>query len=542
MKKIHFVLLFYTVLFALVYIFTLNVNYVEGDDAETLLYHLCGRNPAIQGPYAAYNSGFDFVLRIFGSDKEAALRSLAVYISFVFGWLVMCLSAVFIDLSAKDNQGNAKYIFLYLLPFIIPDFIFHSLLVNATNVSFAFALLSLILFMQFFRKGKWAYYVLSILFLALSIPFRWSILTIFPVFFSILILYPERSVFYRIKMAVLHNAATLVLGLMLIDVSGYSLSEVYKTILWGRKYMEDSDRSILSMFATGSAFFTASFVALLLIGLFLKFFRQKKQHVFENIIFILFPIIPFFILGFLPSFKFLITALPMLLAVSFTGYAFLSKYKILNGIFIATLILSWVIGIQINATGTAAGPGFEQGFAGKISKTAISEKNVDTRIKIKKIRLAFGDGFYMPMSEGPRPLYGYLYVIFGGSWKNNIDAFTKERAKAENILKRDNRFTILQDRRTAYIECDLYNQGYHTSTSFRHDEKENLEYRDFYRTNDTIRLFVIPDTVNKIDFAKDFIATHAHVVFRSSYSSIILSILGNDSTLQAIGPYTIVKN
>ena len=212
MKKIHFVLLFYTVLFALVYIFTLNLNYVEGDDATTVLYHLCGRNHNIQKPYAPYNSGFDYLLH-FSQANEPILRSIAIHLSFFFGWLVMCLSAIFLDVAFSDKSSKAKYIFLYLLPFIIPDFIFHSLIVNSANISFAFALLSIIFFMLFFKKGSWKYFVISILFLGIAIPFRWSILTIFPVFYSLQLLYNEKSFFYRIKMTIVHNALALALGL-----------------------------------------------------------------------------------------------------------------------------------------------------------------------------------------------------------------------------------------------------------------------------------------------------------------------------------------
>jgi hypothetical protein len=541
MKKIHFVLLFYTLLFALVYIFTLNVNYVEGDDATTVLYHLCGRNPSIQKPYAPYNSGFDYVLH-FSQASEPLLRSLAIHLSFFFGWLVMCLSAIFLDIAFSEKPSNEKYVFLYLLPFIIPDFIFHSLIVNSVNISFTFALLSILFFMQFFKKGSWKYFVLSVLFLGISVPFRWSILTIFPVFYSLLLLWNEKSFFYRIKMTILHNVLALVLGIVCIDVSGYDSLEVFNTILSGKKYMEDSDRSVLTMFAMGVAFFTVSFVGLMIIGLFLKFYKQKKQQLLENATFLILPIIPFFILGLIPSFKFLISVLPILLIIAMNGYIFVAKHKILHGVFLTTLALSWFIGVHIDASGTTAGPGFEMKLDGKLSKNKMNENNIDERVKINKVSLAFGEGFYMPMLEGPRPLYGFYHVIFGGGWKRNIQEFTDERMKALNILTTKKGYTFMQERKTAYMQCDLFRIGYKTSKPFVYDAKQNLEYRDFYNDKDTIRMYVITDKVIKIDFAKEYIRTHDKVLLRSSYSSIILGIMSQDSSLTALGPYTVLKN
>ena len=306
--------------------------------------------------------------------------------------------------------------------------------------------------------------------------------------------------------------------------------------------MEGTDRSVLTIFAMSVAFFTVSFVGILAIGLFSNFYKQKKQQLLENAAFLILPIIPFFIIGLVPSFKFLITIIPILLMIAMTGYLFVAKHRILHGVFLFTLALSWLIGVHINASGTTAGPGFEMKVDGKLSKNKINENNIDNRVKINKISLAFGGGFYMPMLEGPRPLYGFYHVIFGGGWKKSIQELTDERKKALDILTSRKGYAFLQENKTAYMQCDLFRIGYRTSMPFAYDAKQNLEYRDFYNDKDTIRMFVITDKVSKIDFAKEYIRTHNKVLLRSSYSSIILGIMNEDPSLTVLGPYTVMKN
>jgi hypothetical protein len=542
MKKIHIVLLSYTVLFLLVGLFTLNLNYVEGDDASTILYHLCGRNAEIQKPYGAYNSGLDYLLQISGLTDEPSLRSFAVLASFVSGWLVLCFSAIFIDLFFENKPEKARFVFLLLLPFIIPDFIFHSLIVNATNISFAFAMPGVIFYLLYLRKNQWKHFILSIIFMAIAIPFRWSILTIFPLFYGLLLICGHgEGLLKKFIFTGLHNAITLVLGIILIGISGYDFQSVYNTIIWGSNSVENFELSMVSIFATLSPFLTASFAMLLAFGLWAGIYKKNKIEILKNGAFIFLSALPYFILGFFPSFKFFMTMIPMLLVVAAAGYFYLSEFKFFKAALMLAIFLPWFIGIKVDATGTTAGPGFEQSIAGKIQKNAsFNEKNADARIKIKSARPYFGGGFYIPTLEGPRPLFGYFYVIFTG-WKKNIQAFTDERETAISLLKKDKNYIYIQDRRTAYMQCDFFKHGYKTSTNFMIDDKRQLEYRDFSNGNDTIRMYVIPDNVSKIDVAKTFLAENNKVIFRSSYSSIILGIVQENNGYRVLGPFTVVK-
>jgi hypothetical protein len=536
-KKIHIVLLFYTALFLLVYLLALNVNYVEGDDATTVLYHLCGRNAQIQPPYAAYNSGFDFLLRAAG-NPETSLRHVAVLASFIGGWLSLCLVALLIDGLASDKPARMRFGFLLALPFLIPDFIFHSLIVNSVNISFAFALAGLILFVRFWSDKRWWVFLVSALLLGLAIPFRWSMLTIFPVFYAIVIYRNRGSLFRALAVTALHSALALCLGIFFIYLSGYGPKAIVSTIFWGRNFMSASDRSVTGLVATGSAFFTIPFLLVLAVG----FARRKTVREWLRFAaLLLLPAMPYFVLGFFPSFKYMISVVPVLLLIALDGYASVCGNRYLRTAFYLSIIGIWLVGIRVYATGTTAGPGFGQTIEGKVTQSEINEKNADRRVHVKSAAPTFGGGFYMPTPEGPRPLFGYFSVIFGGGWKGEIQAFTDERDADFDLIGRDPRPMLLQDRRTAFMQCDLFRRGYVAGKPFQPDAKTGFEYRDFVGPEDTIRLYVIPDGVPKNEVARQFIREHHGVLLRSSYSSTTLSVMQTEKDLKIIGPYSVFK-
>jgi len=541
MKKIHIVLAFYAFLYIVLYFLTLNTNYVEGDDAATILYHLCGKDWNIQRPYAGYNSGFDALLAITNLHTEVALRNFAFLISFFFGFVALSLCALFIEMLFAKQTSNYKYYFMALLPFIIPDFIFHSLVVNSTNISFALAFGGVLCYVLFLQRNQWFYYIISIIFLALSIPFRWSIVAIFPLYFSVILLYQNKTLFQSILLTIVHNILALAIGITFIFATGYDWGRISYELHRIMSYLGDNEKSVLSLFAAGSALFTASFVLVLLFGLY-AILRFKKQNRLRNAAFVILPTIPFIILGFYPLFKFLMPLLPILLIVAYFGYLFISKYKYLHLAFLATILLSWFVGIKIYADGTFSGPGFELSTNEKTTATSvITEKNTDTRIKIKKITPTFDGGFYLPMPEGPRPLYGYFHVIFGGEWKKNIDNFTNDRTKIITLLEKKQGYLYFQDGKNFYLPCDLYKKGYYTKTDFKKFD-DNFLYRDFFKNNDTIRIFAIDENKPKAEVAKKFIHDNPKVIFRSSYSSLILSMSQQNQNLKLIGPFTIIKN
>jgi len=550
MKNIYYIFGFYFLLFVYLYFFTLNFNYVEGDDASTILYHLCGRNAQIQQPYASYNSGLDFLLEISRLHSEVSLRTFAVLVSFVSGFLVLFLFAVFLDVFFDGSERvttKNKFYFYFLLPFIVPDIIFHSLIINSAYISFVFLLGSLIMFIRFLKTNRNLFLYISTVLFAIAIPFRWTMLIALPLYMGFALYYhPIQNyskntllLFFKIVAA---NIVGVILALFFIYITGYNLVDFYNTVVSTTQYIENSEKSALVYVSTASAFLTPSLLFLVFLGCIGIYQQNKKRSKYglSMLALVVLSISPCFVVGFFPSYKFLITLLPMLLIVMGIGFDYLSDKKPLLVMFLLLVIAPWFIGIQLDAKGTFCGPGFElntQKTEGSISQ----QENPDQRVKIDGVNLKLDSGFYLPMLEGPRPLYGYFYVLLGNGWNNQINLFTQERQKTLEILIKNKNVVYIQARKTAYLQCDFYRYGLSTQTDFI--EGKNILYRNFKNKNTLITMYVVPDNCSKTEWIESYFKTATNaVIYSSSYSNEILKLQENkENKIEVLGPFTVIK-
>ena len=104
--KNKFIYIYYVIVYFLISFFTLKFNYVDGDDASTIVYHALGRRESIQSPYSMYHSMFDTFLSTFSSINETALRIISISISFVFSFLVLVLITYLVKIKLKDIFKN----------------------------------------------------------------------------------------------------------------------------------------------------------------------------------------------------------------------------------------------------------------------------------------------------------------------------------------------------------------------------------------------------------------------------------------------------
>ncbi|MBW7846033.1 MAG: hypothetical protein H3C45_10420, partial [Bacteroidia bacterium] len=492
-KYIMYYAVFCTAIYGILAIVFLSTNYVEGDDASTVLYHLMGRDKGIQMPYSAYHSGFDFILSFISPD-EVILRSFATIVSFIFGGLVLFLSGV---LLFKLEILNPKMLlnYLLLLPFIIPEFIFSSGLYNPTSIGFTFILLSTFSLLKYIQtKHIKHFFVFTILF-SFGIPFRWSLVFYLPVYLAIFILkYSYKPPIKQLLIFAAFCIMAICLAFCTIAITGYTPINIVQTYLWGKGYIENTERSILSIFANAVSYYTIPFVFCLIAGT----YGIIKKRVISNKFWLLLilTISPFFIMGFHTSFKYSITYMPILLLIGAIGYEQLMSKKMLKYSLTLSIAFIWFIGIKLNSSKLAYGPG----FSNKI--TIYADKNInnnpDRRIDKGKIQASLAGGLLMPTAEGPRPLLGYFYVVFGGEYKKYINEQEKKRLNLIKIVK-ENDATLFQDRRTSYLQCDLYRLGYKSSAF---DFNGQYSFRNFInnKSNDTLILNVIPDEVNKAEW------------------------------------------
>lgn len=550
MKRTKYVIVFYFLIFLYFYFFTLNFNYVEGDDASTILYHLCGRNLQIQYPYAAYNSGIDFLIKTLNIQGEESLRTFAILVSFISGFLILSLLVLFLDAFFDRNEFvNSRYkTYLYLfIPFIIPDIIFHSLIVNSAYIGFVFFAGSLLLFIKFLKTNQIFILALSTLLFAIAIPFRWTLFVSLPVYIGLalyynLVDYNSKKTWLLLYKIAIANLLGVFLAILFIYVTGYDLQGIYNTIISCNNYLKNIEVSLFSIFAIGSAFLTPALLFLVLLSFFkiYELNQVNNKYMISIVSLVLLSISPFFIFGFSSSFKFLITLLPILLIIMVLGFDYLIKRKWLFIIFLILVASPWFIGIQINAKGTFCGPGFELNKKNNDSNKSL-ENNPDKRIQIEGVHLRFDSGFYLPMLEGPRPFYGYFYVLFGNGWKNQIDLFTNEREKIFKVLMQNKNIVYIQDRRTAYFQCDLFRKGFVTQTDFI--DNDSILFRKYKNKEQSINIYVIPDNYSKVEWISNYLKTAKNtVIYRSSYSNEILKLYyNNENHIDVLGPFTAIK-
>jgi hypothetical protein len=520
MKKTYIFYLF--VILFLVY-FTVSINYVEGDDASTILYHLIGRDSNLQEPYAKYNSGIDYLLSFIDNQEENKLKLFAFCISFFFSTIILFLFVELFKTICLIKKEKLNYSFFIFLPLIMPEILFNTLVINSSNISYFFSILSLIFFLKSlnivcFKNYINPYFFFSIICFGIALPFRWSIVMFLPVFFCFHYFLFEHNLIKIIKINFFHIALSLIVGFSFIYLTGYKLDDFFQTIIWGKSYSENKEISFQVIFATGSAFLTPIVIVLLIIGVVKYIFIDKL--VLKNIIFFIFPLTPFFILGFFPSYKFLFPIFPLVLFVLYTGYnyVFLSKKKITVVFVSIGVILIWFVGVQISDNKYAYGNSFEFKNPNKLSQEYISHK------KNKTVDLNFDGGTFMPTLEGGRPLYGYFYV-FKYQWKKVIKAQQMVLNSIVNTLDINGDIILIQDRKTAFLQCTLFQLGYKTQMPFKSFSKEFL-YRDFYKQNKIIRLYAIKDNTirTRVQIANEYLLSDKKVIFRSSYSSLIRDI------------------
>ena len=200
---------------------------------------------------------------------------------------------------------------------------------------------------------------LSTLLFAIAIPFRWTLLVSLPIYmgfalyFNPVDYYSKQTWFLLFKIA-MANLLGVFLAILFIYVTGYDLQGIYNTIISSNNYLDNSQRSVLSILATGSAFITPALLFLLFLGVFkiYELNKENNKYLISIVSLVLLSISPFFIFGFFPSFKFLITLFPMLLIITVLGFDYLRKRKWLIIIFLMLVASPWFIGIQMDVKGT----------------------------------------------------------------------------------------------------------------------------------------------------------------------------------------------
>lgn len=518
--KIKIVYSFYILLFFFLYVFALNFNYIEGDDARTILYHVFGRDADFQPPYSPYHSMLDTVLSLIKTTNETVLRTFAIFLSFLFGLLSLIFMAKILAEKFVDKKAQLVSV-LVLIPFIIPDILFNSFIINPTIISFAIILLSHIFLLKYLKNNKIFYFILSVIFFGFGVSFRWSNGFYLFVLFGYFILndtliLKELVSYKRLKKSLVLFPFYVISVIVFIQISGYSIIDIFKVFAYGTSYMDDKEHSLLSLASAAIPFVTPALVLLFLMGM----VYCIRTRLYMPIALLILALVPYVVLGIVPIYKYVITVVVPLLVILIYGYLSITNKALKIGIYLI-IFIPWFFGIQIESN-SAWGPGFE---VKAIQNNDINAKNFnpDKSTSIEHVKVVFGSGMAVPTSEGPRCLYGFGQVVFK-NWNRFLSDNNLERELAVNYAI-ENNCNILQDVNHSFIASKLCEQGYDTKDRLNASNNMGV-HRTFTKNSSQVSIDVLENkkALFNRELMEAYLIKNKQVVVYSSYTNIITKL------------------
>lgn len=512
---------YYFAIYVFLSVFTLCYIFIEGDDALTVMYHIMGRNSELQLPYSSYHSMFDSLLSFIDAQNEPLIRGFGIFISFLGGLISLCLIAHIVFLKNGSSHKNSFY-GLLLLPFIIPEVLFSSLLINPSLISISFLLISHVYLLKFLKQKNWVHLVLSVLLFGLGTSFRWSCGFYLFILFGEFILAHSKS--FKDALSKIVSVKTVLIFLsyissviMFVYVSGYTPIDVYNTFSEGSAYMGQQGFSLLSYGAVAITFLTPALLLLLIVGIYFNL----KLKLYKNTILFLVGLLPYFVIGLYPSYKYMITIIVPLTLLIISGLKII-RCKLGKVLVFCVMFIPWLIGFQIDSN-SAWGPGFELKNSIDSNRGINADFNPDKSININTINFGFKSGMALPTLEGPRPLFGFLYCL-SKDWKQLFNDIDLNRNKALNYAI-ENNLDILQDVPHAYLTTKIIGMEYMT----KHQSNRRVgvnKVREFINDRDTVTFFVLKNKLNlfETEKIKRLKLNKSEVVVYSLYTNIIAKL------------------
>lgn len=485
-------------LFIIVYAFALTYVYVEGDDACTVAYHALGRNLDFQQPYSPYHGMVDFVLKFFPAN-EPFLRYFSITLSAFSALLFVVLSMRLVSVWLPADSQKSLIFFIPILPIIAPELLFFGLIYMPSVVAMSLILIGHLMARRSFQGPGQNYvtFFLSLALYGLGASFRWDVAVYgIVIFVDILFIVLKKGQWNAPNLLKLGiwSALSIMSVLLFIYISGYPPAKIIETITWAKKYLGAKQVSYFKRIGVIISLITPAFLLCFVLGIIRMGFEKKWPYLLVALV----GFLPKLYLGvsFLP--KALIMVLPGVFLILYYGFDLIfdksSKYfNYFDGkvplpkiLFFLALVLPWFIGIKIDAGNTSRGPGFEVSY--KESPDYDRNAALDNKVSLDKIKIGLKAGFPIPTPEGPRPVWGYGGVFFGGEWRALVTKKNKERDMVINLSQKEN-LPILQNNDYCILLVNLLRDGYKEKNPvFTHDL---YKARAFEKGNTTIELFSI---------------------------------------------------
>ena len=546
------------ILFGTVYAFALTFVYIEGDDASSVVYHAMGRNRALQPPYSAYHGMMDIFLGLLPSN-EVIVRHTAMAMTAIAAALMVILIGILIFSWLPFESGWRISACMILLLICSPEIFYMGLVYTPSLVAMSLVLAAHVMIrsscLRKFRSEldesrSATIFLLSAVLFGVGVACRWDVgvYLLFVAADLLLIRRPAGGSRAGWRISAAWCSAAFAASLAAILVSGHGIVDIRSTLELAKKEVSSSD----SWFATIGAYqtlFTPGFGAFFLIGV-VFLFRKSRRSLLLIAVGVL-SVAPYF---FSREPKMILPALPALWLAVAAGINVIfqmprDKFRWAMPILILLSLTPWVIGLRVNSAETAWGPGFEvktgDRSAAANTSTILTNRVDERTVGVGKIRLGPTGGFAIPTPEGPRPLGGHFWVLFGGKWRELASELAAERERVVAVST-EKRYNILQDSGNSYIVAELLEKGYMT-TNEKGTHAGNGVYGRVFTSSAGPPLTLQTLQVRKRLFEKTQLAELqklnpvGKVMLYSGYTSTITKIaeVAPDS-LEILGPFSAI--
>jgi len=540
--------------FAIVYACSLTFVYIEGDDAASVAFHALGRDPALQPPYSPYHGMMDLILGLLPA-QEATVRYAAISISAISAVLAMVLMVRLIsELIPGIDELHLSLISIFIL-LCVPEVFYLSMVYTPSVVAMSFVLAAHLLIRGGVRRLlessiKYRQFIVVFAFSALlfgaGVACRWDIgvyLLFILADLSLGITVHAVST-QLVKVCMLWGAAAIISSIIAIAITGSGIYDIQFALNLARSEIVSRD----SWFATVGAyqtFFTPAFGIFFAAGVGALVFNKRRLG-FVVVLGIL-PVMPYL---FSREPKMLLPAFPAFFLAIAAGVELIwfwrSNDLVRHWIRIplaVVMLAPWLIGIQLNSSDTSWGPGFDARTIASdlvIGESAVtaSDRVGDRTVSVGRLDIGLADGFAIPTPEGPRPVGGHAFVLFGGKWRQLAIKFDDERRVVAELAFSEG-LTIVQDEGNSNLVTKLLEMGFVTTDGRVANSINGINQRRFFnKSGRSVDLLVLQ--VRKSLYEKDQIeeilklSRGQRVILHSGYTSTLRRVF--DTAPESVNP------
>ncbi len=508
-------------LFAIIFLLADTPEYIEGDDAVSISYHLFGHDADFQPPYTPRQGMMDVVFGFLPAE-EALLRSMAVFVSNIAAVTLFILILALVFEWLPDITSQQKLIATVIVLFASPEFFYLGLLYNPTLIAMSLILAAHLLIRHtvsryaraaFPTTGMLAGLAVSLILFGLGVSFRWNVIV-----YGVVIVadvfsgnpFRGRGILFtlrqRIVFVTVWGGLALAASLAMIYASGYTLHTIIdelKLIGVVARQTGSAQQTIPTInIRTGltlmSLITPAAFV-LSVVG-FVRLVRQRDAALLLVVLVSGLGVLPIVPSG-VP--KFLITSIPALILLVVEGWVAIwnlsSRQQLqsfVKATLVATLIVPWFVGIHILRPGTAWGPGFELRSYDRPEDSASTQ-----------IALAFDSGAAYPTPEGLRPIFGHAYTLLAGDWRAMYHQLAAENRQLVDVALEQNIPILVTQFPPSYVVNELVARGFSTQAKSKQTSRATPFIRERLFSNAagqtvTVLYIEIQDSEVMIDFTE----------------------------------------